>query len=263
MGRAGMPPTPDLGAAVSRRGLPPTDEPRIAVTVQHVASRAHLLPRLASLLGCTLRQAPEAGIFDGTYFHPIDPWVSVALVTGDPAKRDPWATYQSCLGMTRLSCAFGGCDDPDCDDPRATHLLVIQDDALPVPHLYSRLAPLVAERPGDLLCLYVPERPTYMGRAMQIAHAKQERFAPIPGGMFVPLVAAVWPVWLAEECLEWVDRTPTTRTRRCDDAQVARFLSRKRYQPYGVVPSLVEHDESTPSTLGLGRYPRHAAIMAE
>lgn len=253
-----------MGAAVNRRGLPPTEEPRLAAIVQHVASRAHLLPRLAAALGTQVHEAPPLmqGSPPGHYFGSGD-WKSVALITGDPAKRDPWATYQSCLGMVEHSCVFGdGCDDPHCDEEGSTHLLVIQDDALPVGRLYERLVPLVAERPGELLCLYVPERPTYMGRAMHVAHQKQERFAPIPGGMFIPLVATVWPVWMAYECLAWVEATPTSKSRRCDDAQVARFMRTKRYQALGVVPSLVEHDELTPSTLGLGRYPRHAAIMA-
>jgi hypothetical protein len=211
---------------VSRRGLPPTEEPRIAVAIQHVPARAHLLPRLEEAL-----DAPFA-----------------VVVTGDPELRDPWATYQQCLTVGA--------------DADFTHLLVIQDDALPVARFGERVAAAVAERPGELLCLYVPERPAYMGRAMQVAHQMGERFATIPGGMFTPLVAAVWPVWLAAECLAWVEATPTSRSRRCDDAPVARFLRTKRYRPLGVVPSLVEHDELTPSTLGLGRYPRHAAIMA-
>lgn len=224
---------------MSRRGLLPTEEPSIAVCVQHVASRAHLLPRLLDALALVGR--PHERVTPWDYKH--------AIVEGDPALRDPWATYQACLGW-----AIGM--------PGLTHLLVIQDDALPVSRFYERVATAVAERPGELLCLYVPERPAYMGRAMHVAQQAGERFAQIPGGMFVPLVAAVWPVWMAEECLAWVASTPTTRSRRCDDAQVARFMRTRRYRALGVVPSLVEHDELTPSTLGLGRYPRHAAIMA-
>lgn len=223
---------------MSRRGLPPTEEPHVAVVVQHVPSRAHLLPRLREALGTPT--VPGA-------------WAAYGEVHGDPELRDPWATYQECL-------RFADHVEHNAD---ATHLLIIQDDALPCSRFHERVASAVAERPGELLCLYVPERPTYMGRAMLVAHQGGERFATIPGGMFTPLVAAVWPVWLAAECLTWVEATPTSRSRRCDDAQVARFLRTRRYRPVGVVPSLVQHDELTPSTLGLGRYPRHAAIMAD
>lgn len=195
------------------------------MAVQHVPSRAHLLPRLTEALG----------------------WPST-IVTGDPELRNPWTTYRQCLA---LAYAAGP----------ATHLLVIQDDALPAANFAERVQAAVAEKPGDLLCLYVPALPSYMGRTMTTAHAKGERFAAIPGGMFTPLVAAVWPVWLAAECLAWFDVTPTSKSRRCDDAQVAKFLRSKRYRPLGVVPSLVEHDEATPSTLGLGRYKRTAAVL--
>lgn len=239
---------------MSRRAFPATEEPRVAAAIQHVPSRAHLLPRLLGALGAT---HPENGIGSPS------PWHALALVTGDPVKRDPWQTYQSCLGMTALACSFGGCDDPDCDQLGATHLLVIQDDALPVPRFYERVVEAVRSHPGDLLCLYVPEHPTYMGRAMLVAQQAGRDAAVIPGGMFVPLVAAVWPVWMVEEALAWIEVTPMTKSRRCDDAQVARFMRRRRYQALGVVPSLVDHDELTPSTLGLGRYKRHAMMLAE
>lgn len=199
------------------------------MTIQHVPPRAHLLPRLFSALG------PD--------------WLYLTAIIGDPELRNPWTTYRECL---RIGSA---------ESVGASHLLVIQDDALPVERFHERLAPLVAERPGELLCLYVPALPAYMGREMHRAHLAGLAFTTIPGGMFTPLVAAVWPVWLAEDCLAWSDKTPSSTSRRCDDAQVARFLRTKRLRPTAVVPSLVEHDEQTPSTIGLGRYKRSAAIL--
>jgi hypothetical protein len=209
------------------------------VAVQHVASRAHLLPRLLAALGAQT----EGALWS--------PWSGLSWVYGDEELRNPWTTYRECLRV--------GLDAQLSD--KATHLLVIQDDALPVERFAARVQAVVAERPGELLCLYVPELPAYMGRAMHIAHQKGEAFATIPGGMFTPLVAAVWPAWMAAECLAWAAATPTSVSRRCDDAQVARFLRARRYRALGVVPSLVEHDEQTPSTLGLGRYKRTAAIL--
>lgn len=218
---------------MSRRGLPPTEEPTIAVAIQHVPARAHLLPRLMEGLGG------------------MDAWGwRIATVQGDLALRDPWATYQACLGWATGMLGL-------------THLLIIQDDALPVPRFHERVTEAVRSHPGELLCLYVPEHPAYMGRSMLVARQAGRDATVIPGGMFVPLVAAVWPVWMAEECLAWIEVTPMTRSRRCDDAQVARFMRRHRYQALGVVPSLVDHDELTPSTLGLGRYKRHAMMLAE
>lgn len=212
---------------MTHRGLPPDTEPRIAVAIQHVASRDHLLPRLLDELACPL-----------------------TVINGDFDARNPWETYRRCLAVQE-----------DWPPGEPTHLVVIQDDALLASRFMARLSEYVVEKPGDLLCLYVPELPVYMGRAMHIAHAAGERFAIIPGGMFTPLVAACWPVWMAQECLAWAETTPTSVSRRCDDAQVARFMRTRRYRPLGVVPSLVDHDEQTPSTLGLGRYKRSAAVL--
>lgn len=224
-----------------RRAFPPDQTVRIAVAIQHVPTRAHLLPRLLDALGA--RSLPQL----------CSPWEGLSWIYGDEALRDPWATYRDCLRV--------GLDAQSSGQP--THLLVIQDDALPVPGFYERVRAAVTGRPGDLLCLYVPEHPGYMGRAIRTAVARTEAYAPIPGGMFVPLVAAVWPVWMAEECLAWTLTDKMTHHKRCDDAQVARFMRRRSYRPLGVAPSLVDHDEATPSTLGLGRYPRHAAVLAE
>jgi hypothetical protein len=212
---------------MSRTGLPPDTQPRIGLAIQHAHSRAHLLPRLRAAVG--------------------EEWASQLLVVADMTLRSPWETYQRCL--------------LDAAQPKLTHLLVIQDDALPVADFHERTLAAVQERPGELLCLYVPALPSYMGRAMLVAQQKGEAFASIPGGMFTPLVAAVWPVALALECAAWAASSESSRVRRCDDAQVARFLRTKRYRPLGTVPSLVEHDEATPSTLGLGRYKRTAAIL--
>jgi hypothetical protein len=66
--------------------------------------------------------------------------------------------------------------------------------------------------------------------------------------MFTPLVAAVWPVELAAACLDWAERHPATKNRRCDDAQVVKFLASRRAKALAVVPSLVDHDEAEPST---------------
>lgn len=224
---------------MSHRAFPDEAQLSIGVAIQHVPTRAHLLPRLMESLGG------------------MDAWGwKVATVEGDPALRDAWGTYRACL-------AWGAHTAWGTGMPGLTHLLVIQDDALPVPRFAERVHAAVTGKPGDLLCLYVPEHPGYMGRAIRTAVARTEAYAPIPGGMFVPLVAAVWPVWMAEECLAWTLTDKMTHHKRCDDAQVARFMRRRSYRPLGVAPSLVDHDEATPSTLGLGRYPRHAALLAQ
>lgn len=213
--------------------------PRIAVAIQHVESRAHLLPRLYEALGAPPLPLPGE-------------WAAFGVVTGDEAKRDPWTTYMDCLSFAEI-CADGA---------DATHLVIVQDDALLVPSFYERLLDHVAERPLDVLCCYVPNQPAYMARVVHQAFSAGRRFADLPGGMFVPLVCTCWPVATAADCLIWEEGQATARQRRCDDAQVARYLARRKQFAVGIVPSLADHDELTPSTLGLGRYRRHAAIVA-
>lgn len=224
-----------------------TDSPRIAVAIQHVPSRAALLPGLAASLG---GRVPDGGSVADVIVDAAD-WAGVLVCTGDEELRNPWETYRGCLRTTEL-----------WQPGEATHLLVMQDDALPVERFHERLAPLVAGRANDVLCLYVPQHPPYMGRAIHAAYGKGEAYAELPNGMFCPLVAAVWPLALVQDVLGWWQARPNRRPRRCDDALVAEWLRSRKRAAFGVVPSLVEHDEMVRSTLGLSRYKRTAAIMA-
>ena len=217
-----------LRSILPRRVLGEGESPRIAVAIQHVESREALVPRLWEQLG--------------------QGWLSKTVVTGDEAARNPWATYQECLRVAA--------------EPDATHLLIVQDDALLVPRFFERLAWHVALRPIEVLCCYTPNQPTYMARAIHAAHGMGRPFAQLPNGMFCPLVCTLWPVDDAADVLWWEETEAHSRQRRCDDAQVARWLRRRRRFALGITPSLADHDEVTPSTLGLGRYRRHAAIMA-
>lgn len=225
------------GSALRSPALREGESPRIAVVIQHVESRRHLLPRLYEALGTPLLPGE---------------WAAFGITTGDQEARDPWATYKECLSFADHAAHAEG----------ATHLVIVQDDALLVPRFYERLAEHVAERPDDVLCCYVPAQPAYMARVVHAAHGAGRRFAALPGGMFTPLVCTCWPVLDAADCLIWEEAQVTARHRRCDDAQVARWLSRRRRFAQAIVPSLADHDEVTPSTLGLGRYRRHAAIVA-
>ena len=90
----------------------------IRARVQHHPARAHLLPRLLAAL---------------------DP-IPTEVITHQSVPPDPWAGYKACLT-----------DPPDCD-----HLLIVQDDAVPVPGfaevLPDRVSVLaqIAERAEDI-----------------------------------------------------------------------------------------------------------------
>lgn len=204
------------------------------MAIQHVESRERLLPRLVGALG--------AG------------WHGDAqVVAGREEAKSPWETYRDCLALCEEHAAVG-----------FTHLLVMQDDALPVPRFRERTLEHVTERPADLLCLYTPMFPSYMGRVAHAAYGRGQRFAQLPTGMFTPLVATLWPVMDALDVLAWWENEYRgRRPRRCDDALVAQWLRARRRFAQAVVPCLADHDEAVPSTLGLGRYRRSAAVLAD
>jgi hypothetical protein len=223
------------------------ESPRVAVVIQHVPPRAHLLPRLTAALG--------------------DGWHSLT-VTEDTGDENPWTTYRACLESACPSAQRASTHPPThaCElsviPLSATHVLVVQDDALPVPRFGELAREAIRRQPADVVCFYTPEHPAYMGRAIIAAASPGGGFARLENGMFCPLVCTAWPVADAQDILGWWEAEPDgTRHRRCDDAQVARWLRRRKRWALGTAPCLADHDEETPSTLGLGRYRRHAALL--
>lgn len=174
-------------------------------------------------------------------------------VIDEAETGDTWAQYKRCLEAGR----------------RGTHRLVLQDDALPVPDFAARARRVVRENPGRVICLYVPALPAIYGRAMLTASRLGLDTAELANAsLFCPLVATVWPVTLADQCLAWPGhrRGPHGPRGRADDARIADWLRAhvpRRY-PLASVPCLADHDEDEPSTLGNGgRYPRRAAILPD
>jgi hypothetical protein len=100
---------------------------------------------------------------------------------------------------------------------------------------------------------------------------RNTRYVPLLNTTFVPLVACLWPVEVAQRFLEWTEDT-TQKITRADDGNAGRFM-RYGKQPFLVsVPSLVEHDDFVPSVKGgasrprqykPGRSWRHAYLLAE
>lgn len=178
----------------------------IRARVQHHPSRHGLLPRLLHHL---LPFAPE-----------------VVEHTSEP--RDPWAGYKKCLT-----------DIPDC-----THLLVIQDDALPVPG-FADMLPSIAQ--DDPVCLWMSTLPASAAARARRAYGKQ-RFVPLGPSNIVPLVAVLWPRAEAEAVLDWA--ATASRITRADDGNVARWMRQTRQQFMVCVPSIVEHDDFTPTVKG-------------
>jgi hypothetical protein len=74
-----------------------------------------------------------------------------------------------------------------------------------------------------------------------------ERFVSLTSASFVPLVAVLWPLRVAQAFLHW---SHTAKTTRADDGNAARWARRTKQQFLVSVPSLVEHNDFTPSVKG-------------
>lgn len=184
---------------------------RVSVAIQHHPSREHLVGPLLDALGG-------------------------AEVVTDPdptGVRSPLRTYLEALRRT---------------PPDATHRLVVQDDALPCRGFPVRMGLLVAERPDVLMPLFLPGAAPHR-RVVLLASKAGERWATLDP-TWIPTVALVWPVEMAVRFLAWADETLDPEKRHGDDGPVGRWAARSRVRAVGPVPSIVQHPDVEPSTIG-------------
>lgn len=164
--------------------------------------------------------------------HHLDPLCpSPEVVEHSSEPPDPWAGYKLCLT-----------DLPDC-----THVLVIQDDALPVPGFADAVPLIAARNPQRPVCLWLSGAPANAAGRARRSMGRQEYISLGPAP-YVPLVAVLWNRKAAIDFLEWSHTA--ARITRADDGNVAQWM-RQVKQDFGVtVPSIVEHDDWTPSVKG-------------
>ena len=197
----------------------------LQVVVQSHPSRADLLPRLLpDLPGAQTVYDPEP---DG--------------------KRNPWRTYLACLGALA---------------PDASHLLVIQDDAIVCLDFMATVEKVIAAHPDSPICLFVPGV-GLLRNAMLDACYRGKQWAEIPRPAFVPVVAVVWPRADAEALLAYAEEKPFALGRTSDDANVAEWMRVTRRTFWMTVPSLADHPDDTPSLMNQpamnGRNPARTA----
>jgi hypothetical protein len=198
----------------------------IHVRIQGHPSRGHLHAPLAEALGL-----------------PVD----VMLHEGDPP--DPWAGYQNCLR----------------DLPDVSHVLVVQDDALPCANFAVAIDTIAEKNVSFPVCLFLGAAPaSTAGRARRAMHRGQ-RYISLGVTPFVPLVAVLWPREKAEEFLDWSEGAKGLT--RADDGNVAKWMKRTRQHFLVTVPSLVDHNDEVPSVKGgrdaKGESWRTALFLAE
>ena len=76
----------------------------------------------------------------------------------------------------------------------------------------------------------------------------KQPYVPLGPAPFVPLVAVLWPRQLAIDFLAWSETA--ARITRADDGNAARWMRQVKQEFLVCVPSLVEHDDFTPSVKG-------------
>lgn len=187
---------------------------QVLVRVQHHPARAQLLPRL---------------------LEHLDP-LPVEVVTHQSDPPNPWHGYLSCLD-----------EIPDC-----THLLVIQDDAVPCRNFGPAVQNLVGAHPETPIVLYLGWIPARLRKLFLLAQrqGRTSFSALLSGSDFCPVVATIWPRDMAIQLRQWEPTHPTLRVERSDDAMAAKFLQKHRQTLLVTVPSLVEHPDMVPSVKG-------------
>ena len=190
--------------------------PRVATRIQHHPERAHLLPRLTEALSA---------------------FTDVQIVT-DPEPHgapDTWRVFRRCLESMPVE---------------ATHLLTVQDDALPRTDFACRLHAEIEAHPESVLLPFTPGF-RWLRRNMLEAQRTGTTVARFPVGAFVPLVAACFPRAVVTGLLDWADNGKADRYRRpikgADDGVVAWYCRLRRIYPLMLVPSICDHDDEVPS----------------
>jgi hypothetical protein len=179
------------------------------VRVQAHPSRRDLLPDLLERL------------------HPLP--VEVRQHSSIPPN--PWAGYVECLKNL-----------PEC-----SHILIIQDDAIPCQNFPEALVQVARSHPHTPVCLFLGGAPSSTAAQARRAWNKGLRYTPLLNSSFVPLVAVLWPREKAQAFLEW---SRTARITRADDGNAAKWMKRARQPFICTVPSLVEHNDFVESVKG-------------
>lgn len=174
--------------------------------------------------------------------------------SSDPPS--PWAGYRKCL--ERL--------------PRSGHLVIVQDDTVPAANFAAAVAEIADAQPDTPVCLFLANLPRDASTKAYRAMKAKQRYVPISWRSFLPVVAVLWPVAKAREFRDWADENeqlPGTRgPARSDDALGGRWKMATRQTVVACVPSIVQHPDEEPSTIGRraaggGDKGRVAAIFTE
>lgn len=186
----------------------------VEIRIQHAAGRDAPLNRLLALL-------PRA----------------VEVITDKGAESNPWRGYQRCLSGL----------------PAEGHVAILQDDTLVGRHFLPALELIAAANPEVPVCLFSGGLPRRTAMRIREALMTKAAYVDLAGGEFMPVVAVLWPVQIAEAFLTWAAENPRRLPRapaRSDDAIAGRWLRFTHQRVRVTVPSLVQHPDDSASTIG-------------
>jgi hypothetical protein len=131
----------------------------------------------------------------------------------------------------------------------ATHVCIVQDDAVPCREIGKRVREAVAERPDDVLSLFVGGLSGRTRKDFWAAQGAGERWAPIYFREIHHVVALVWPIGEIDDFLTWYPdaKIPIPVPHKSDDAVVGYWARTRRKLFWATVPCLVQHPDDLPS----------------
>lgn len=165
----------------------------------------------------------------------------VVLDPDAAADPNPWRGYKKCLQIPATG--------------NATHILVVQDDAVGCRNLEPAVERIAAVRPDTLTSLCVCGLSGRTKRVFLQAQKNRQAWISIDTRPALHCIALLWPVPLAREFLAWADeneaRLPGHRgVPRADDAVIGAFIRLTRKRVWATVPSLFNHPDDQVAVAG-------------
>ncbi len=132
--------------------------------------------------------------------------------------------------------------------------MILQDDTVLAANFAQGVTEIAAAYPDVPVCLFLAHVPRDASSKAHRAMRDGQRYVPISWRSFLPVVAVLWPVAKAREFRDWADENeqlPGTRgPARSDDALGGRWKMHARQTVVACVPSIVQHPDEEPSTIG-------------
>lgn len=189
------------------------------------------------------------------------------VVAADPGwqerKRSNWRSYQHAL---RVGLAPGATNQEDT--PAPTHIMVVQDDAIPCRDFAAGALAALAAKPDDVVAFFATGDRKLL-HPIERAAAAGHNWLLLPNTraskLWLPAVCTAYPVAVAERLLEWAQQDHRARVHPWDDAMLGRFLRHDHLDAWVTIPNLVDHDDRVVSIVrqyaGKGRPDRISACF--